>query len=146
MQGGGATRSVSLTVADPERWNLLRVECKMTSGTAGSLTIYNDTDGTSATVIIAAVRTRALPITFGSSFKGDTDMAHWPFFAGIVKPAEVIAHEAQVLAIAAEMGIVENTWLATNREPFLEAPYSFVGNLICWVDDKHTFKRCNCVV
>ncbi|WP_421577600.1 hypothetical protein [Shinella sp. M31] len=86
----------------------------MTSGTAGTLTIYNDTDGTSATVTITAALTRgALPIAFGSSrsltFKGDSDMSHWSLFCGIDQPAEIIAHRAQVLAIAADMGIVENT-------------------------------------
>lgn len=113
VQGTSTVRSITLTVADPTAWNFFRIECKMTSGTAGTLTLFNDTDGTSAVQTITAARVLGiLPIAFGSSrsvsFLGLTEMNHWSFYSGIATAAEVAALRVQVLQIAADMGIVEN--------------------------------------
>lgn len=115
-QGAGTNVISTVTVASgATTFKRYRVEC-VRAGGVGTITIFNDTDGTSDLtpgIFSAAPDLGGLPISIGASnsnaFKGHIEWNHQSIFAGIPTADEVTAHWTQVLAIAADMGVTENT-------------------------------------
>lgn len=85
------------------------------SGISGSVQVFNDTDSTSATAgtFDAAADLGTLPWAFGSarsaSWSGHCEWNHQSLFAGVPTADEITAHWNQVLGIASDMGVAENT-------------------------------------
>lgn len=111
-QGSGTNITTTLSVAsNSDKMKQYRLEC-VRSGSSGTITIFNDTDGTQDNtpgVFTDVADLGGFPISFGSSnsnsFGGHIEWNHQSIFSGIPTADEVDAHWAQVLAIAADMGV-----------------------------------------
>lgn len=113
-QSGGTVKLVTLTVSDPTYWKRYTITMEMTSGTAGTLTLKNETDGTSSSVAITAAREmNALPICIGSSqsatYEGDCDLYHFAMWNEFKSSADILAHWEDVEVNSTIDGIVENS-------------------------------------
>ena len=115
-QGAGTNILSTLSVASGSNlFKRYRLEC-VREGGAGTITLFNDTDDTedlTPGTFTEAPDLGGLPIAIGASnsnsFAGHIEWNHQSIFAGIPTADEVADHWTQVLAIAADMGVTENT-------------------------------------
>jgi hypothetical protein len=112
-QGANVVRSLTLVVANPTQKKRFSLICE-----ASALTLYNETDLTSATISIADTRdVGTQPLRVGSSrstsgaVNGGTSISyHTSFFTNLAMTSlQRSAHWAQVTRWTVASGVVENT-------------------------------------
>lgn len=112
-QGVNVAVPCSETVAGSHLWKRYRMEV-VRSGVSGTVKVFNDTDTTVEEVAVTAVADLGrLPMNFGASrsgvFGGHIEWNHMSYIPGIPTGQEWADHWDQVLAVAEDQGVTENT-------------------------------------